>query len=149
MKNMNALFRKLSLIALIAVSLVACKKDDKEPETTNSANGFTWTENGGSTAQTATAATFSTGYKTLIATGAAGTVFEINLTGTTPGTYTLGSGNAITYTKVTPYFTPTTGNVIITTNSGGKISGTFQGGGTATAGITAVAGTFTDITVTP
>ena len=139
------------MIAMAAILFVGCSKnnDPVKEDAPGTTNGFTWKENGGSTLQTATNATFSTQYKTLIASTAAGTVFEINLSGTTPATYTLNSSNVITYAKVTPFFVPTTGNVIITTNASGKISGTFQGSGTTVSGISSVSGTFTNITVVP
>lgn len=140
------------MIALLAIMFVACDKGDKEEKEdapATAANGFTWKENGSSTVQTAATATFSTQYKTIMATTATGSAFEINLSGTTPATYTLSSANVITYTKVTPFFIPTTGNVIITANANGKISGTFQGSGTTTSGISSVSGTFTNITVVP
>ncbi len=140
-------FLKTALcIAAVSLTLVSCKKDESEPQVTA---GFTWTENGGTTVQTASTATFSTQYKTLIAASSTGTVFEINLSGTTPDTYALGGSNVITYTKVTPYFIPSTGNVIITANANGKMSGSFQGSGSASGGVTSVAGTFTDIVVVP
>ncbi len=107
-------------------------------------SGFTWTENGNATVQTATTASFNAGYNTLMVPNA----FEINLSGSTAATYALNANNVITYTKTNPFFIPTTGSVIITSNTNGKISGTFTGAGAATGGITSVSGTFTDVTVT-
>nr|WP_294796518.1 hypothetical protein [uncultured Mucilaginibacter sp.] len=144
---MKTKLTSILMIAMAAIVFCGCsKKNDQTPTTTS---GFTWKENSSTTVQTATTATFSTAYKTLIASTAAGTVFEINLSGTAPATYTLNSSNVITYTKVTPYFVATSGSVIITANAGGKISGTFQGAGTAVGGISLVSGSFTDVTVTP
>jgi glutamate 5-kinase len=149
---MKLKFTSMLMIALVAIMFVSCSKDDdkdKEEAPTTAANGFTWKENGSTTVQTATTATFSTQYKTIMASTATGSVFEINLSGTTPATYTLNSSNVITYTKVTPFFVPSTGNVIITANANGKVSGTFQGTGTTTSGISSVSGTFTNINVVP
>ena len=144
---MKTKFTSILMIAMAAIVFFGCsKKSDPTPTTTS---GFTWRENSSTTVQTATTATFSTAYKTLIASTATGTVFEINLSGTTPATYPLNSTNVITYVKVTPYFVANSGNVIITANAGGKISGTFQGAGTTVSGISLVSGAFTDVTVTP
>jgi hypothetical protein len=115
------------------------------PASGGATSGFTWTENGSATVQTATTASFSAQYNTLIVPN----VFEINLSGSTAATYVLNANNAITYTKTNPFFIPTTGSVIITSNANGKISGTFTGTGPAASGITSVAGTFTDVTVGP
>ena len=144
----------LFTIALLFFVLVftACNSDNNPvvtPIATPSANGFSWKENGGSIVKTATSATFSTQYKTLIARDASGaTVFEINLNGTVPATYTIGSNNAITYVGVSPYFTASSGNIVISANAAGKVTGTFQGDGNS-GGITAVNGTFTNIDVVP
>jgi hypothetical protein len=137
-------------IALLAIMFVSCSKDDKDSEEApkTSSDGFTWKENGGPTVQIATA-TFSTQYKTIKAYSGTTLVFEINLSGTTPATYTLNTNNVITYTKVSPFFIPTSGNVIISSNANSKVSGTFQGTGTTTAGISSVSGTFTNITLVP
>lgn len=147
---------KILSIALVLFTLAfsSCSNDDDNatstPTPTPTPNGFQWTENGGTTIKTAASATFTTGFKTLIASDASGnTVFEINLDGTVPATYTVGSGNAITYAGVTPFFTVDSGNIVVTANASNKISGTFQGTGVASSGITSVTGTFTNITVVP
>lgn len=147
---MKTKFLAIALV-LFTVALSSCSKDSDSSSSTNPVtDGFKWTENGGTTVSTAANAIFSTGFKTLIATDASGaTVFEINLDGTTPATYTIGGANAITYTSVNPFFIVNSGSVVVTANASGKISGTFQGTGTAASGITSVAGTFTNITVTP
>ena len=140
---------------LVTVFLISCNNDDDgnaaiiPAPSPPAATGFTWTENGSSTVKTAASATFSTQFKTLIAKDAGGlTVFEINLDGASAATYTVGSTNAITYTEVNPYFVANSGNVVISSNANDKVTGTFQGTGNS-AGITAVNGTFTDITVIP
>ncbi|WP_309642634.1 hypothetical protein [Flavobacterium sp.] len=139
-------------LVLFTVAFSACSKDDSSSSTSTNpvTDGFKWTENGGTTVNTAASATFSTQYKTLMAKDAAGaTIFEINLNGTTPATYAIDPTNAITYTGVTPFFIVDSGNVIVTANASSKMSGTFQGTGTASGGITALSGTFTNITVIP
>ena len=145
---------KILVLALVffTVAFSSCSKDDDDSSATPTptGNGFRWTENGGTTVNTAASATFSTLFKTLIAKDASNaTIFEINLDGTTPATYTIGATNAITYAGVSPFFIADAGNIIITTNASDKVSGTFQGTGTAAGGITSVTGTFTNITVVP
>ena len=134
--------------------LVSCSKQTTTTTPTptpTTSSSFTWTVNGGSTIMTADSARFSAQYKTIFAykkTGATYALqYEINLTAGIPATYTLGTANAITYTGNTPYFIPTTGDVIITANSGTKLSGTFQGSGTAAGGTSSISGTFKDIPV--
>lgn len=146
---------KLFAIAfvLFSLGLTSCSSDDNNqpfvPTAPVVADGFTWKENGSTTANTAASATFSTQYKTLIAKDASdATLFEINLNGTTPATYTVDANNAITYTAVNPFFTATTGNIVITTNASGKVTGTFQATGNS-GGITSITGTFKNITVVP
>ena len=75
-----------------------------------------------------------------------GTIFELNLTGSTPGTYALGGGNGIYYNySLTENLTnPTSGSVTITSFANNKVSGTFTASGTGT-GVTSVSGTFTNI----
>jgi hypothetical protein len=150
----NAIKVMMGFFAVMVFGMTGCGSESTAPSTNNSTNNssnvFTWTENGSATVQTATTANFSTQFKTLKAYNGATLLFEINLNGTTPATYALdGINNVITYTNVTPWFVPTTGNVIITANANAEISGTFQGTGPLTSGITSVAGTFTKITVVP
>lgn len=141
----------LSAIAASLFLFTSCSKDDNNDNTTVvpvATDGFSWSENGSATVKTAATSNFYAQYKTLNASDAAGkTLFEVNLSGTTAGTYTIGTGNAFTY-ALNPYFTATGGNVIITSNTGGKISGNFKVTGNS-SGITAVEGKFTNITVQP
>lgn len=114
--------------------------------------GFSWKENGGTVTKTATSASYTTQYKTIMARNAsASTIFEINLTGGVPGTYVLdGSNNALSYiVSSSAMFQATSGSVVITKNAALKMSGTFQATGTAAGGIATVSGTFTDIDVVP
>lgn len=148
--------KKISLLVaavFTAMTFTACSNDDENqvivPVIPVAADGFTWQENGAGTLKTAATASFSTQYKTLIAKDASNaTVFEINLDGTAAATYDVGANNTITYVGVNPYFTATSGRVIVSANAGGKISGTFSAAGNA-AGITAISGTFKNVTVVP
>lgn len=155
MKNQTRLYFVIAALLLLMVVLSSCgnsTSNDSAATTTvdgGSTSVFTWTENNSATVQTAATANFTTQYKTLKASNGGTLLFEINIDGTTPATYVLNGTNAIAYTKVTPYFIPTTGNVVITASTSTVISGTFQGTGNNGSGITAVAGIFTNISVVP
>jgi len=75
-------------IALLITTMISCTKDEgaEKEVAAGATTGFTWKENGGSVVQKAVLATFSTQYKTIMATTATGGAFEINLNGTTPAT---------------------------------------------------------------
>jgi len=139
----------LSVMAFVMLIFTSCSSDDGN--TTGggtTTNGFSWKENGGAL-KTATVATFSTQYKTFMVKDAANAlVFEINLDGTSAATYSIGNSNAFAYTAVNPYYVATGGNVVITSNSAGKVSGTFTTTGTG-GGVTAIEGTFTNVEVIP
>lgn len=142
-----------ALITLISLTFLSCSNDDDNsnptPVTPVAGNGFTWTING----TTATKATATANYNlqgsamNLFATTPGnGTTFEINLTGSTPGTYTLGGGNALYYnlSSTENLVSPTSGTVIITSFANNKVSGTFTASGTGN-GVTSVSGSFTNI----
>jgi len=138
--------------AVLALVFTSCSSDDENqvviPTPTPAANGFAWTENGSATVNTAPTATFSTQYKTLMAKDAGNaTIFEINLDGTGAATYPV-PANAVTYIGVNPMFAATGGEVVITSNANGKVSGTFHATGNG-GGITVIDGTFTNIDVIP
>ena len=143
----------ITLIAAVVVSLTSCSKDDDntpEPTPAPASTGFTWRENDpAGTVNTAPTASFSDQYKTLIAKDAQGaTLFEINLSAATTGTYTIGSGNAVTYVGLNPVFAAESGEVKVTAKANGKMSGTFEAFRSGN-GITRIYGVFTDITVNP
>lgn len=145
----------LLLIAMLFSVMVlwSCNKNSNNPTPAPTpANGsFTWTVNGGATVITADSAFYRTAFKTIFAykkiSGVMVLQYEINLTGGTPATYTVGASNVLTYTANAPYFVASAGSIIITANTGTKVSGTFQGTGTLTSGTSSVAGTFTDIPI--
>ena len=154
-KTLNLkIMKKLSsllLLALLATTSISCSKDDDAAPiptpVTPVANGFVWSING----ETATKNTAVANYNlqgsamNLFATPS-GTVFEINLTGSTPGTYTLGNGNALyyNYSSTENLISPTSGSVTITSFANNKASGTFTATGTGT-GVTSISGSFTNI----
>lgn len=143
-------FRLLPLLATILFLTTACRSSSDDPQTPQPQNsGFFWHENSpGADMKTAGSSEVRTQYNSIFAfngaTATSGTVFEINLTAVTPGTYTIGGGNSFYFNGNTA--TPSGGQVIITSNAGGKASGSFTA--TWTSGtITSVYGTFTDIPV--
>lgn len=147
-----------SLIVLgLSISIISCKKkteDTPTPVTTptptaptsNSTQGFFWSENGNATSQKAATAYFTAQYNTLIATNASGTIVEINLTAGTAGTYTINSSNALTYLPSGNTLVATSGSVIISANTSNKMSGSFSVAFTG-GSVSTLKGTFTDIEV--
>lgn len=143
----------ISLLVVIFIVFSCNRNDENNSTPTNpTTSGFTWRENDpNATVKKAGSAELRTQYKSIFAfagtTATSGTIFEINLTGVSPATYDLAtSGNAF-YFKDFPSGGTITGKVIITSNSGGKASGTFEAFTTASGSITKVYGTFTDIPV--
>ncbi|MES2565435.1 MAG: hypothetical protein V4565_01130 [Bacteroidota bacterium] len=135
------------------LAFTACKKktEDPEPEPTPTTTGgtpatggFTWTPSGGS-ATVADSAFYYQMYNTIHAyKNGSANHFEINLTGLAVATYSIGSGNDLTYVMGTTYMGATSGQVNITANANNKLSGNFNtplSGGS----ITSVAGQFVDI----
>lgn len=141
---------KTFLMLFVAISILSCSRngEDQAPAIPATA-GFKWKENTQTaTEKTAGSAEVRTQYKSIFAfqgaTATSGTLFEINLTSVAPGTYTLGGSNAFYFNAATG--TPTSGNLVITSNANGKASGTFEAH-YSSGSITAVYGTFTDIPV--
>ena len=142
--------KTLLLAALVALNF-SCSKSDPAPTPTppaaSSGAGFTWTINGATASKNTTVANYNLQQSAmnLFATPS-GTVFEINLTGSTPGTYALGNGNGFYYNfSATENLTnPTSGSITITSFANNKVTGTFTAAGTG-VGVTSISGTFTDI----
>ena len=147
---MKIFMKTLTLLSLMLI-IVSCsrKDDDPTPPTPTSSAGFTWRENDPNGAvKTAGSSEVRTQYKSIFAfsgaTATSGTVFEINLTDITPGTYKIGSSNAFYFNGNTT--NPSSGEIVITANANGKASGTFKAIWNS-GSITSVYGTFTDIDV--
>lgn len=148
MKNLFFYFRTLMVLAVLFISCDR-NEDDGTNTATSSTAGFTWRENSTTApVKTAGSSEVRTQYKSIFAftgtTATSGTLFEFNLTGVSPATYTIGGSNAFYFSGNTA--TPASGEVVITSNANGKASGTFKAtwsNGT----ITSVYGTFTDIPV--
>ena len=148
MKNLFFYFRTFMVLAVLFISCDR-NEDDGTKTATSSTAGFTWRENSTTApVKTAGSSEVRTQYKSIFAftgtTATSGTLFEFNLTGVSPATYTVGSSNAFYFSGNTA--TPASGEVVITSNANGKASGTFKA--TWSSGtITSVYGTFTDIPV--
>lgn len=150
MKTIKNYVAALLLMVLVG-GLISCNRTEEEPATPSptASQGFTWRENAtDAPLKTAGSSEVRTQYKSIFAftgtTATSGTLFEFNLTAVTPGTYPINASNAFYFSGNTA--TPASGEVVITSNSGGKASGTFKATWTAGA-ISAVYGTFTDIPV--
>ena len=141
---------KILTFAVLIFVTISCSKEEvtatiNPPPT--SGDGFVWTINGATTSKNTTAANYNLqGTAMNLFAIPNGTVFEINLTGSTPGTYNLGGGNALYYNfSATENLTnPTSGSVTITSFANNKASGTFTATGTG-VGVTSISGTFTNI----
>ena len=155
MKTIKNLF-----FVTITLIIASCSSNEDQPATSltpTTTSGFTWRENdpNSTTIKTAFGPTFSTQYKTLIAKDQAGaTLFEVNLSGETVGTYTIdNSTNVVTYTGENPYFIASSGTVNITTSANGKVSGNFEAfrsNPSGTAGfVSRIYANFIDITIVP
>lgn len=154
---MKAKFLTLSMIALIAITSISCSKNDDPiapviPIIPVAADGFRWTENGTATVLTVDNPYANASFNSIFAVRSGTTIYEINLTALTPGTYALGgaSANSLFYnnTGAATSFSPTSGSVIITGNASNKLTGTFTATGTG-AGVTSVSGSFTNIVINP
>ena len=148
---MKTKFLSLAMIVIMAITSISCSNDDNSsssnPPPTTAGNGFTWTINGATASKNTTVANYNLqGTAMNLFATPTGTVFEINLTGSTPGTYNLGGGNALYYNfSATENLTnPTSGSVTITSFANNKASGTFTAAGTG-VGVTSISGTFTNI----
>ncbi|MES2515541.1 MAG: hypothetical protein V4580_15405 [Bacteroidota bacterium] len=138
--------------AVVGMCATACKKKAADPETDptpattggTAVSGFTFTPNGGS-ATVADSAFYYQQYNTIHAyKNGNANHFEINLTSLAVATYSIGSGNALTYVMGSTYLGATGGQVNITANGSNKISGNFStplSGGS----VTSVTGQFLDI----
>ncbi|NHM00827.1 hypothetical protein [Flavobacterium difficile] len=137
------------LLILCAMVIASCSNDNQENNNDTSPNptGFVWRENLiDAPLNSASSAYFTAAFNTLIAKDANNiTLFEINLTGASPGTYAIDNSSVLfTYTGVNPMYVATGGQVVITTNASGKISGTFEAFRSGT-GLTRIYGSFTDV----
>jgi hypothetical protein len=148
---MKKIILSLALISLVSTSIISCSKDDeKTPIVTPvqvAGDGFTWTINSETTPKNTLVANYNLqGSAINLFATPSGTVFEINLTANTPGTYTLGGGNGFYYNYSTTenLINPTSGSVIITSFANGKASGSFTATGTG-IGVTSISGTFKNI----
>ena len=147
---MRTIQNLVKLLVLTLVFISCSKDDDNQPQTpTNpvATDGFVWSINGETNTKNTTMANYNLqGTAMNLFATPSGTVFEINLTGSIPGTYTLGNGNALYYNfSATENLTnPSSGSVTITSFTNNKVSGNFTVLGTGT-GVTSISGTFTNI----
>lgn len=148
---MKNVIKILSVFAIVSIFFTSCSRDDNNNGNNNNppaTSGFKWRENDpNGTDKIAASSELRATYKSIFAFDASGTtLFEINLTGAAPGTYDLSASGNSFYFKDMATGSAIWGEVVITTNAGGKASGTFKAL-TGGSGITRVYGTFTDIPV--
>ncbi len=148
MKNAILIFAAV----ITTAGFYSCTKKSSSSTPTPATNGFVWSEDGAAN-QTADSAIYNFGlgsstqafimaYKNF-ATGPTSRNVEINLSGNTVATYTIPAHGDFIYWRDTSYSMATGGSVVVTSNSGGKASGTFD---VTFPGTPAhVTGTFTDI----
>jgi hypothetical protein len=161
---MKTIKNTLLLLAFATATLfTSCSKSDSAAATTTTpaaADGFTWTENGGTTVMTGYTPYFVTqGHSLFVQNATGGVLFEFNFNSLAPATNVLGgitfNPGAVFYvdyqfvgvTNINK-FVPTSGTCIIASNANGKISGTFTASG-STGTISSIKGTFNNITVQP
>lgn len=144
---------KLFFMAVIVLifSFFSCSSDDSGNETNPieeepivETGGFKWKEDGGSFIE-ADSAFFASQYNTIKAYKA-DKFIEINLTAGTAGTYPIGTINAIAMLANNDLYVAAAGNLVVSENASGKMSGTFTSTGSG-AGVTALEGNFEDIEV--
>lgn len=138
---------KILALALITVFTISCSSDSNNSAQPAAGAGFVWSINGQTTTKNTSVANYNLqGTAMNLFATPSGTVFEINLTGSTPGTYTLGNGNGLYYnfSSTENLTNPTSGTVVITSFANNKVSGTFTATGTGT-GVTSISGTFTNV----
>lgn len=125
--------KQLLLVAFIATTLFACKKDTATTttnggSTTNGGNTFTWIDN--NVTYNCDSAYASNQYKTIFVYKGASTTryfFEINLTGLAVANYPFTtSGNALAYIRpsTTSILTSFAGALTVTANANNKMTGT-------------------------
>lgn len=151
----------LLMIIATATQLTSCSKSDLAttlPAATLSADGFNWTQNGGTTVMTGFTPFFVTqGHSLFVQNSTGGILFEFNFNSLVPATNVLGgptfNSGAVFYVDYqfagvtnTNKFEPSAGTCTIVSNVNGKISGTFTASGSQGT-ISSIQGTFNNITV--
>ncbi|HOZ87735.1 MAG TPA: hypothetical protein PL029_08255 [Bacteroidia bacterium] len=146
---MKIRFSKIILFAS-ALLLVACAKDNEEPEPDPTAPGtqgsFTWQPSGGSTV-TADSAYYYSQINTIFAfKNVNNTSVEIVLSSLSAGNYSFSSttGNDFTFVNGSTTYTAGSGSINITSAANNKLSGNFNVGLSGGA-ITNMIGSFSDI----
>lgn len=150
---MKNVIKFLSVFAITSVIFTSCNRDDNNNNGGNNnpaQDGFFYSENGASAQTKMDNADVYAAYNTINANSGSGAgmkICEINLSGLAPGTYAINSSNQFAFVVTgSTTWTASGGSVIITSNSGGKLTGTFdvQGGGSS---INRYSGTFTNIVI--
>ncbi len=160
MKNLK--LAAIVLLTSVTTILSSCSKSDPTPAAPPAAavapDGFTWTENGGTTVMTGATPFFVTqGHSLFVQNATGGVLFEFNFNSLAPATFVYSTSFSpgtffVDYqfagVTSTNRFVPTSGTCIIASNANGKISGTFTASGSAGT-ISSIKGAFNNINVQP
>jgi hypothetical protein len=122
----------IASIALLTVAAVSCKKSSSTTNPT-STKGFTWQENGGATITADSAylimgtgvnpGAYLTAYKLGVTPKK---MLEVNLVNTSVTSFSIPTQGDFIYWNDTVFYAGSGGSVVVTSNTGGKASGTFD-----------------------
>lgn len=152
---MKTLFKSILPLFIVVTSLFSCNNDETvsspPPPPPIDAPYFTYAEGGG-TIMNITNPSATLASSTIFARTGSDTEIEINLFSLAIGVYTVNDTNHFTYYKpgTSIIWTGYTGTIIITANSDGKLSGSFDiNSGTGSPMINSVSGNFENIAINP
>lgn len=151
----TTILKSVLVLFLVSFSLLSCNNDNDDvagPPPPPGLPEFLYAEGGAPTMSSTTDPIASSSAKEIFGRNGASEVIKIKLTSLAVGTYTIGSGNEFTYTRLTTSspWVAGTGTITITSNIGNLLSGTFDlPSGTSTLGINQVNGRFSDIVINP
>jgi len=124
----------VSLLLLLAIFISGCAKDEKDPIEPPPSGGntsfgeFKWTPSSGTEIRS-DSAYYIPSFNNIVAYKGNSTI-DIVLSSLVAGTYTISSsqGNTLEYYTGSAVYNATSGSVVITTNTGSRLSGTFNAG---------------------
>ncbi len=110
----------------LTVSFCTKKSDDPSPANISSAQGFSWTEDGGTllTADSAFWTSGSWGAGVRAYKGGFANFFELNLDNANTGSHTLSTSSA--FLKGNDTYAISSGSLVVSANASDKLSGNFE-----------------------
>ena len=145
----TTLIKTIILTFLITISISSCSKNEATAKPVAKAEFLYEEGSGGALSSISDPVATASSYEIFGRNGTS-EIVKIKLTNLIVGVYTIGGGNTFTYTRpsTSSPWVAGTGNITITSNTGGKLSGTFDlNSGTSTLGINEVHGRFSTITI--